>query len=227
LRHSFTFVTDRSATHLFKLVPILYGALRPVRVLLLAVGFAACQPGKNRFRQSDERVETAAVKSALHSIRQTFIAADEADDAKQIASLWTGQGRQAIPMAPPVRGRDTIEALNKRSFESTPARREATLDTIRDVRVLSESWAYAYTTWTFRVTPENADQSQTMMVTFVMLYRKTPRRLEDATGGGGSSQRSRRVACAPSPQGFTELFHFSLRSRLNPHVLASYPSRSL
>jgi uncharacterized protein (TIGR02246 family) len=165
---------DRSATPLFTLVPSPYGALRLVGVLLLTVCLAACQPGEDRGRQTGATVDTAAVKSALDSIRQTFIAAYEAGDAEQIASLWTEQGRQAIPMAPPVRGRDTIEALSKRWFESNPATREATLDTVRDVRVLSEDWAYAYTTWTFRVTPEDADQPQTTTATFVMLYRKTP-----------------------------------------------------
>lgn len=165
---------DRSASHLFDLVPISYGALRLVGVLLLAVGLAACQPGENRSRQSDEPVDTAAVKSALDSTRQTFVAAYEAGDAEKIASLWTEEDRQAIPMAPPVRGRDTIEALSKRWFESNPATREATVDTVRDVRVLSKDWAYAYTTWTFQVTPEAADQTQTTTATFVMLYRQTP-----------------------------------------------------
>jgi len=164
----------RSATSLFTLEPTPYSALRLIGVLLLALGLAACQPGANRDRQSGATVDTAAVKSTLDSIRQTFIAAYEAGDAEQIASLWTEQGRQAIPMAPPVRGRDTIEVLSKRWFESNPATREATVDTVRDVRVLSEDWAYAYTTWTFRVTPEDADQSQTTTTTFVMLYRKTP-----------------------------------------------------
>jgi uncharacterized protein (TIGR02246 family) len=125
----------------------------------LTFGLVACQPGENRDRQTDEPADTAAVQSALDSIRQTFIVAWEAGDAEKIASLWAEEGRQAIPMAPPVRGRDTIEALSKRWFESNPATREATVDTVRDVRVLSEDWAYAYTTWTFRVTPEAANHS--------------------------------------------------------------------
>lgn len=143
-------------------------------LILFAAGLAACQPGENQSRQSDQTVDTAAVKSALDSIRHTFIAAYEAGDAEKIASLWTEQGRQAIPMAAPVRGRDTIEALTKQAFESNSATREATVDTVRDVRALSDDWAYSYTTWTFRVTPADADQPETTTATFVILYRKTP-----------------------------------------------------
>jgi uncharacterized protein (TIGR02246 family) len=153
---------------------LLHRAIVLLGAMLLMVGLSACQSGENRARQTGATVDTAAVKSALESIRQTFISAYEAGDAEKIASLWAEEGRQAIPMAPPVRGRDTIEALSKRWFESNPATRDATLDTVRDVRVLSEDWAYAYTTWTFRVTPEGTDKTQTTTATFVMLYRKTP-----------------------------------------------------
>jgi len=140
----------------------------------VALGLVACQPGENQGHQSDEPVDTAAVKSALDSMRQVFISAYEAGDAEKNASLWTEDIRQATPFSPPVRGRDTIEAMNRRWFESNPATREVTLDTVRDVRVLSEDWAYTYTTWTFRVTPEDTGQTETMTATYLILYRKTP-----------------------------------------------------
>lgn len=140
----------------------------------LLIGFlAACQPAEQR-QVRQPAVDTAEVRVTLDSLRSAFIDAYEAGDAERIAAMWAENGIQSVAGEPPIRGRDSIRAAYARFFEKAEGIPEITIDSVLDVRVLGDEWAYTYATLSARPTPAGADSARETSSTYLLISRRTP-----------------------------------------------------
>lgn len=141
--------------------------------LLLVVSLTACQPAEHR-QARQPAVDTAEVRATLDSLRSAFIDAYEAGDAERIAGMWAEDGIQSVAGEPPIRGRDSIRAAYERFFEGAEEIPEITIDSVLDVRVLGDEWAYTYATLSARSTPAGADSARETSSTYLLISRRTP-----------------------------------------------------
>lgn len=137
------------------------------------VGVFACQPQDQRQSRDAAAVDTTAIEATLDSLRSTFVDAWEAGDAERIASMWAEEGIQSVADEPPIRGRDSIRAAYERFFEGIEAEREVTIDSVLDVRILGDGWAYEVATLSSRFTPVGADSAQQSSSTYLLVLRRT------------------------------------------------------
>lgn len=142
---------------------------------LLAVTFvlaAACQqPDQQRETGETGAVDTSTIMATFEdSLPRGFEAAVEAGDFEAQAGIYAEDAIFSAPMAPPVRGRDSIRSMLERI---TPPGATANIESM-DTGILGPDRVYDYGTVTFTFTPEGADQSQQMTSTYFALFERTP-----------------------------------------------------
>jgi len=138
-----------------------------VLVLAGTVLLGACQP--QEVRDDEGRIDTAAVKASIDSIRTVYEEAYANGDFETLRTVPHAQMIYSPPGRAPVHGRDSIVAYEERA--RPPG---ATLDIEpTDLRVLSPNWVYEYGTSTLRFTPEGAEESQSIQTTYLVIFRKT------------------------------------------------------
>lgn len=148
---------------------------REVMGVLLAATFlltAACQqPDQQRGTSEAGSVDTSAIMATFKdSLPRGFEAAVEAGDFDAQAGIYAEDAIFSAPMAPPVRGRDSIRSMLERI---TPPGATANIESM-DTGILGPDRVYDYGTVTFTFTPEGADQSQEMTSTYFALFERTP-----------------------------------------------------
>lgn len=139
-------------------------------LFLLAAAASGCQPQDEQRRTSPEpAVDTAAVMAAFDSMRSGFEELVAEGDFDAQAAIYTSDAVYSPPLAPPIRGRDSIRAVLERT---TPP--GATLDIQpMDTRILGPDWVYEFGTSTLSFTPEGAEQSVSMSSTYFALFHRT------------------------------------------------------
>lgn len=140
-------------------------------VLLLAV-VTACQPAgePSETRAAGAAVDTAAVTTALDSVRSAFAEAYSAGEFSRVSSLLHPEVIYSPAGAPPIRGRDSVTAYDQRNF---PPGATLELEPI-DTRVVSDEWVYELGTSTVTFTPEGADEEISLENTYLVVLRNTP-----------------------------------------------------
>ncbi|MFW6193576.1 MAG: YybH family protein [Gemmatimonadota bacterium] len=136
---------------------------------VLAVA-TACQPAAEQDGQQGAAVDTAAVMSALDSLRTTYEEAFAAGDVATMASTFTEDAIFSEPGAAPVTGRSTI----REAMEEAPPPEGATLS-LRptETRVLTNDLVYEMGTGTVTFTPEGADEAQEMESSYLVILART------------------------------------------------------
>lgn len=142
--------------------------VRSVAVALLALGFVACQP--QGAQDGSEAVDTASIKAELDSLRSAYEEAYNAGNFEKTADLPHPEMIYSPPGRPPIRGRDSIVAYEKKTRP-----RGATID-LRPIetRVLSSDWVYEMGLATLTFAPEGAKKAQSAESTYLAIFRKTP-----------------------------------------------------
>jgi uncharacterized protein (TIGR02246 family) len=140
---------------------------------LATVMLVGCQP-QNGGQTTEAALNTAEVEATLDSLRQTFVQAWEAGDAQTIGSMWAEDGLQAVAGEPPIHGRDTIQAAYEAFFSATEGTPEVTIDSVYDMQVMGDEWAYEYATLSYRAPLAGSDSVQTGRSTYLLIYRRTP-----------------------------------------------------
>lgn len=144
-------------------------ARAPVTVTLVAVALLACQPAGQQQTTDRAAVDTAAIEATFDSLRAGFEEAVEAGDFDRQAAIYTADAVYSPPLAPPVRGRDSIRAVLE---QTTPP--GATLDIQpMDLRILGPDRVYEFGTSTLTFTPEGAEQPVSMNSTYFALFHRT------------------------------------------------------
>lgn len=142
--------------------------VRVVTASLLVLGFVACQP--QGAQNGSQAVDTAAVKAELDSLRSAYQEAYNAGNFEKTADLPHPEMIYSPPGRPPIRGRDSIVAYEKKT--RPPG---ATIDLQPlETRVLGSDWVYEMGIATITFTPEGAEKSQSAESTYLAIFRKTP-----------------------------------------------------
>lgn len=136
---------------------------------------AACRPaGEQQATGGEagrmaEAVDTAAVMTAIDSVRSAFVEAYSAGEVSRASPfihpdfIYSPQGH------PPIRGRDSVIAHDQRnlppgaSFELEPV----------DTRVMNDEWAFELGTSTVTFTPQGADEETSMQSSYLVVLRNT------------------------------------------------------
>lgn len=137
--------------------------------LALLLGAVACQPQAAKQGDGGAAVDTAAILASLDSLRSGFEDAFNAGDYETAASFVHPEMIYSPPGHPPIRGRDSVIAYDRRAF---PAGASIEIEPI-DTRILSGEWAYDYGISTVTFTPEGADEAQSVETTYLVIVRKT------------------------------------------------------
>lgn len=137
----------------------------------LLIGVASCQPQGTQQQEAESvAVDTAAIMATFEdSLPAGFEAAVEAGDFDAQASIYAEDAVYSHPMAPPVRGRDSIRALLERV---TPPGATADIESM-DTGILGPDRVYDFGTVAFSFTPEGADEPQTITNTYFALFQRT------------------------------------------------------
>lgn len=129
----------------------------------------ACQAQDQGRTDAQAAVDTARVLASFDSMRSAFEASVKAGDFEEQAAIYTADAVYSPPMAPPVRGRDSIRAALERT---TPP--GATLEiNPMDTRILGPDRVYEYGTSVLSFTPRGADSAVEMSTTYFALFRRT------------------------------------------------------
>lgn len=155
-------------------------------VAVAAFGLAACQPQGQGQRQQTA-VNTAAVQATLDSLRSAYMEAYNAGDFEKTAKVSHPEMIYSPPGHPPIRGRDSVAAHEKKT---RPPGATIDLKPI-DTRILSSEWVYEFGTATVTFTPEGADSSRSAKSTYLAIFRKTPdgwKTYRETISTNGSSQ---------------------------------------
>lgn len=136
------------------------------------VSVGACQAqGQQENASNSAGVDTAAIMSLFKdSLPRGFEAAVAAGDFDAQAGIYAEDAIFSAPMAPPVRGRDSIRSVLERI---TPSGATADIESM-DTGILGPDRVYDYGTVTFTFTPEGADESREMTSTYFALFERTP-----------------------------------------------------
>lgn len=160
--------------------------------LLLAAGagLTACHSRAERAKTEGAAVDTSAVRAAIDSVRRAF-ERDVADGSlDRGAEIYHAEAIKSDPGRPPIRGRDSIVALQNRQLESGNS--DVRLEPI-ETRVMGERWAYEFGTATVTGTAEASNREFSMTETYLAVYRRGPNgwklyreaySLDRAPGGG-------------------------------------------
>lgn len=135
----------------------------------LLVGAVACQPQGPQQAQNDASLDTTAIRAAVDSVRSQFEEAFNAGDYETAASLIHPEMIYSPPGNPPIRGRDSVIAYDRRSF---PAGATIEIEPL-DTRVLSDEWVYDYGISRVTFTPEGAEEEQSVESTYLVIVHKT------------------------------------------------------
>lgn len=136
---------------------------------VLALGLAACQPqGEGQGQRA--AVDTTQIRATFDSLRSAYEEAYAAGDFETIATVPHPNMIYSPPGRPPIRGRDSIVAYEKKT---RPPGATIDLQPI-ETRVLSSEWVYEMGTATITFTPEGADMSRSAESTYLAIFRKTP-----------------------------------------------------
>lgn len=163
----------------------------PLRIWTLALaaaalGLVACQPqGQGQDQQA--AVDTPAVQATLDSLRAAYVEAYNAGDFEKTAKVSHSEMIYSPPGHPPIRGRDSVTAHEKKT---RPPGATIDLKPI-DTRILSSEWVYEFGTATVTFTPEGADRSRSAESTYLAIFRKTPdgwKTYRETISTNGSSQ---------------------------------------
>lgn len=137
----------------------------------LLTAIVACETPPAQRADEALAVDTAAIMATFKdSLPRSFEAAVQAGDFEAQASIYTEDALYSHPMAPPVRGRDSIRAFFERV---TPPGATADIESI-DTGILGPDRVYDFGTVTFSFTPEGADELVTMGNTYFALFERTP-----------------------------------------------------
>lgn len=144
------------------------GAALLVTTFLLVGG---CQPaGEQEPTAGTAGIDTAAIMATFKdSLPRGFEAAVQAGDFEAQASIYAEDAIFSAPMAPPVRGRDSIRSMLERI---TPPGATADIESM-DTGILGPDRVYDYGTVTFTFTPEGVEQSRQMTSTYFALFERT------------------------------------------------------
>lgn len=135
----------------------------------LLLGAVACQPQAADQEQADAAVDTAAIRVAIDSLRSGFEDAFNAGDYETAASFIHPEMIYSPPGSPPIQGRDSVIAHDRRAFPAG-----ATIDIEpMDTRIVGDDWVYEYGVSTVTFTPEGADQEQSVESTYLVIIRHT------------------------------------------------------
>lgn len=145
---------------------------RLVRVSLAAAsvagGLTACQRRDQQpSAQQQAAVDTAAVKTAIDSLRSAYERGVATGNYDAMATLLA----DGAVMVPPGGARwDSLFA----AASGAPFPPGATIDiTPIEVHVLSRDWAYEYGTSTTTYTPKGAKEARKLSDTYIVLFRNT------------------------------------------------------
>lgn len=139
-----------------------------VAALLVPPVLGACQPPEQR-QMPEAAVDTAAIEAAVDSLRQAFLAAYNAGEARQVAGLYARDAVLLPTDQPPVDGRDSIRAFFARELAAGP-----TLEVEpHEVKPLSPKWASSGGSYRVTVTPNAATDSVTVQGSYLILFRNT------------------------------------------------------
>ena len=146
----------------------LHIGLCSLALALATVMLVGCQPQNGGQTTEAVPLDTAEVEATLDSLRRTFVQAYEAGDAQTIGSMWAEDGLQSVAGEPPLQGRDTIQAAYEAFFSATEGTREVTIDSVYDVQVMGDRWAYTYGTLSYRDQLAGSDSVQTGRTTYLV-----------------------------------------------------------
>lgn len=129
---------------------------------------SGCQPAEQG-PQQEAGLDTAAVTSAVDSLRQSFLDAHNAGEAGRVASLYTQDAVLLPTDRPPVDGRDSIQAFFARELAAGP-----TLEVEpHEVKPLSPRWTSSGGTYRVTVSPEGTQDTTTVRGSYLILFRQT------------------------------------------------------
>ncbi|MEF8940238.1 MAG: SgcJ/EcaC family oxidoreductase, partial [Salinivenus sp.] len=114
-------------------------------------------------------VDTTQIRATFDSLRSAFEQAVAAGDFEAQAGIFTADGVYSPPMAPPIRGRDSIRAVLERTM---PPGATADIQPI-EMRILGRDWVYEFGTTTLSFTPEGANQPRKTTGTYSTLFHRT------------------------------------------------------
>lgn len=135
----------------------------------LLLGAVACQPQTAEQEQAAATVDTAAIRAAVDSLRAGFEDAFNAGEYETAASFIHPEMIYSPPGSPPIQGRDSVIAHDRRAFPAGATIEIAPMDT----RILGDEWVYEYGTSTVTFTPEGADQERSIESTYLVIIRNT------------------------------------------------------
>ena len=138
---------------------------------LLLAGLSACQLQERAATQQDAAaVDTASITATFHSIRAAYEKAYAASDLEAAASIAHPEMLYAPPGQPPIRGRDSIVACDRKTRPPGATINNKPID----FRVLSAEWVYELGTAAVTFPPEGAGEPQSVANTYLAIFRKTP-----------------------------------------------------
>lgn len=157
--------------------------------LALVLAGTACEPQARQATEEAAAVDTAAILAAIDSVRGHYEEAFNAGDLERAASIVHPDMIYSPPGHPPIRGRDSVMAYERRS---TPPEATIRIEPM-ETRVVSDEWVYEYGISTVTFTPEGADEEQSVETTYLVILRNT--------GDGWQTYRESLSSNGPPPDG--------------------------
>lgn len=142
--------------------PVLAGAA-------LLLGAVACQPQTPEQGQDSAALDTRAIRADIDSLRSGFEEAFNAGDYQAAASFLHPDMIYSPPGSPPIQGRNSVIAHDRRAFPAGATIEIQPMDT----RILSDEWVYEYGISAISFTPQGADSQQSVESTYLVIIRDT------------------------------------------------------